>query len=129
MYGMVTKAVGEMVCKNFGEETWERIKSKAEVDIDVFISNDPYPDEITYKLVGAAVEVLGLPAERILHEFGKHWILETAQQGYAELIRASGRTLPEFLDNLPNFHTRVTIAKADGADHDVFMVRWTVPTA
>lgn len=185
MYGMVTKAVGEMVCGKFGEDAWERIKEKAGVEIDVFISNDPYPDEITYRLVGAAAEVLGLPAEAVLREFGKHWILDTAQRGYAELMRAAGRTLPEFLDNLPNFHTRVTMmfpglnpprfectditdhslrlhyrtdragltpfvvglldglavmfdtkidvqlveSRAEGAGHDVFLIRWVAPAA
>ncbi len=109
MYGMVTKAIGEMVTEKFGEATWESIKAKAQVDIDVFISNAAYPDELTYDLVRAAAEVLNLPADAILVEFGRHWILETARLGYADLMRANGRTLPEFLVNLPNFHTRVAM--------------------
>jgi hypothetical protein len=109
MYGMVTKAVGEMVTEKFGEDVWEDIKAKANVDIDVFISNAAYPDDMTYSLVAAASEVLGLPAEAILYEFGRYWVLETANRGYADLMAANGRSLPEFLINLPNFHTRVAM--------------------
>ena len=104
MYGMVNKAVEEMVCMHHGEAMWEEIKAKAGVDVEVFMSNEGYPDEITYQLVGAASEVLKLPAEQILHDFGEHWVLHTAQEGYGGLMKAAGRNLPEFLRSLPNFH-------------------------
>ena len=109
MYGMVNKAVAELVCSSFGEDKWEAIKAKADVDVDFFISNESYPDDITYKLVGAASEVLGLPAEQILQVFGEHWVLKTASEGYGELMDAGGANLPEFLENLPNFHTRIVM--------------------
>jgi len=109
MYGMVSKAVADLVCSGFGEDKWEAIKAKAEVDVDFFISNESYSDDITYKLVGAASEVLGLPAEKILEVFGEHWVLKTATDGYGDLMDAGGTTLPEFLENLPNFHTRIVM--------------------
>ena len=107
MYGMVTKAVKEMIIEKFDEAAWEAIRQRAGVEEDVFISNDPYPDAITYQLVGAAAEYLDIPVAAVLEEFGRHWILFTAQQGYGELLQANGQNLPEFLLNLPNFHTRV----------------------
>lgn len=109
MYGMVNRAVEDMVCRHHGEAAWETIKARAGVDIDVFMSNEGYPDEITYNLVAAASEVLSLPAEQILMGFGEHWILHTAQESYGGLMRAAGKSLPEFLRNLPNFHSRVSM--------------------
>lgn len=109
MYGMVNKAVEDMVCLHHGEAVWEQIKAKAGVDVDIFMSNEGYPDEITYNLVAAASEVLHVPAEQILHGFGEHWVLHTAQEGYGGLMKAAGKTLPEFLGNLPNFHSRVSM--------------------
>jgi hypothetical protein len=35
--------------------------------------------------------------------------LHTAQKGYGGLMQAAGRTLPEFLRNLPDFHSRVAM--------------------
>jgi hypothetical protein len=109
MYGMVNKAIEEMVCTLHGEEMWERIKEHAGVDVDVFITNEGYPDDITYKLVGAASELTGTPAGQILEAFGEHWVLKTAREGYGELMDAGGKDLREFLMNLPNFHTRVVM--------------------
>jgi hypothetical protein len=109
MYGMVNKAVEEMVLLHHDEATWNKIKARAGVDVEVFIGTSGYPDEMTYKLVGAASEVLGIPAGEILHAFGEHWILHTARKGYGSLMSAGGRTLPEFLKNLPNFHDRIAL--------------------
>ena len=109
MYGMVNKAVEDMVCRNYGAPTWERIKAQAGVDTEVFLSNEPYADEITYRLVAAAGEILGTPAENVLEAFGEHWVLHTAHEGYGALMRSAGRSLPEFLLNLPNFHARVSM--------------------
>jgi hypothetical protein len=109
MYGLVNKAVQELVCSKFGAETWERIKQKAGVDIDVFISHESYDDAITYRLVGAATEILGVEGAVVLETFGEHWVTVTAEEGYGELMRASGDSLPDFLVNLPNFHARVKL--------------------
>lgn len=109
MYGMVNNALEDMVVDQFGEEAWERVKAAAGVDIDVFISNQGYPDAITYDLVAAASTVLNQPAAELLEAFGVHWVVKTAREGYGDLMEANGRTLCEFLVNLPNFHARVNL--------------------
>ncbi len=109
MYGMVNSAVMDLIVANHGEETWQRIKSKAGVTDEIFISNESYPDEVTYHLVGAASEVLEQPAGEILKQFGRWWVLDTALKNYGHLMKFGGRTLGEFLKNLPNFHTRVVM--------------------
>jgi hypothetical protein len=78
MYGLVNKAIEELVVTHFGEDQWELIKKKASVDVEVFVSNEAYPDEMTYDLVSAASEVLGKSASAILVAFGEHWVLKTA---------------------------------------------------
>jgi len=109
MYGLVNKALCEMVTRGYGEATWERIRAQAGVEVEVFISMDPYPDELTYQLVGAASQLLGEDVERLLYVFGRHWVLDTAAQHYGHLLQAGGRSFREFLLALPNFHTRVSL--------------------
>jgi len=109
MYGMVNKALQEMIVSRFGVAAWERIRTESGVDIEVFITNNAYPDEVTYNLVFAASKVLDIPASEVLHDFGRHWVLKTAQDGYGELLRTGGKDLAEFLRNLPALHTRVTL--------------------
>ncbi len=109
MYGMVNKAIEELVISGYGEDIWEQIKLTAGVEEEVFVSTEGYPDAMTYALVGAASEVLKMPASDVLESFGKHWILKTAQNGYGDMMAAGGKTLREFLVNLPDFHSRVSM--------------------
>ena len=109
MYGMVNKSVQELVTINFGVDKWEAIKKKAGVTVEAFISNESYPDAMTYGLIGAATEVLGMSADEILFAFGEFWVLHTALKDYGDLLSSAGRNLPEFLDYLPMFHTRVAL--------------------
>lgn len=109
MYGLVNKSIEELVVRNFGEERWETVKARAGLDVDVFITNESYPDEMTYQLVDAASEVLDLTNDQILIAFGEHWVLNTATNSYGPMMKAGGKTLKEFLVNLPNFHTRVSV--------------------
>ena len=109
MYGMVNKAIEDMVVRHHGECVWEQIKAQAGVEIDVFMSNENYSDEVTHRLVAAASQILRMPAEQVLINFGEHWVLHTAQEGYGGLMSAAGKTLPEFMRNLPNFHSRMTM--------------------
>lgn len=106
---MVNKAVQELIICQHGEDAWQRILTRAEVEEEMFISNEPYPDDITYKLVDAASAVLEVTTAEILRTFGRWWILNTAIEGYGHFMKIGGHTLPEFLVNLPNFHTRIVL--------------------
>ena len=109
MYGMVNKAIEDLVLREQGPETWDRVRERAAVEVETFVSNQAYPDELTYRLVAAASEQLGRPATEVLHRFGVHWILHTAPAGYEDLMDAGGSDLAEFLENLPAFHTRISL--------------------
>ncbi|MEL6501456.1 MAG: heme NO-binding domain-containing protein [Bacteroidota bacterium] len=110
MYGLVNKAIHDMICTHHGPETWEKIKHKAEVEADSFISMEAYPDDLTHRLVKAASDVLALSPSQIMQAFGEFWVQYTAQEGYGELMEMSGDTLPEFLQNLDDLHTRVGVS-------------------
>lgn len=109
MYGLVNKAVRDLVCSNYGEDTWQEIVARAGLDIDSFVRMESYDDAITYKLVAAASERLQLTPAQVLHAFGVHWTKYTVVQGYGDLITAAGHTVAEFLENLDNLHTRVQL--------------------
>lgn len=107
MYGIVNKAIQDLVTINFGAKTWETIKEKSDIDVDYFLSNTPYDDEITYKLATTAAEVLGISVSEVLIVFGEFWIMNTGKEKYSALMESGGNNLREFLINLPNFHNRV----------------------
>ena len=81
MYGMVNRALESMVCKDYGEPTWEAIRQAAGVDVEIFVNNQSYDDDVTYRLVAAASKTLDLPSATILEAFGVYWVLHTAVEG------------------------------------------------
>ncbi len=113
MYGLVNRAIESLIVDEHGEETWHQVLMQAGLETAGFVGMDPYPDEVTYRLVFAAAEVLQAPAETLLEAFGEYWILYTAREGYGELLAASGDSFGEFLENLDDLHARVALAFPD----------------
>ena len=108
MYGLVNKAMKGFVIKSFDEEKWKSICDKANFDDYDFLSFKSYPDDLTYRLVGAASQELSMTQESILEAFGEYWILYTASEGYSDMLDVSGTTFPEFIGNLDMLHFRVS---------------------
>lgn len=109
MYGLVNKAIQDLITTNFGEEKWMKIKEKSKIDIDYFISTEPYDDSVTYQLAIAAAEELNISVDEVLYSFGEWWVLKTSLQKYGGLMKAGGSTVKEFLTNLPSFHDRIML--------------------
>jgi hypothetical protein len=108
MYGMVNKALRGLVLERFGKETWESVREEAGAPED-FESFKKYDDSITYGLVGAAEGVLEVPAEKLLHDFGKYWVLKVALDSFADLMSRVGTDFPSFLKGLDQMHSRMTV--------------------
>lgn len=107
MYGLVNKAIKDLVVSNHGTEVWEEICRRAGFEELEFVGMNPYPDKLTYDLVRYASEVLKADAADILEAFGEYWITYTADEGYGELMDLSGDTFPDFLANLDMLHQRI----------------------
>lgn len=107
MYGLVNRAIQQLVVSTKDEAAWQRVCRKAGVGADGFVAMCPYDDSVTYRLVGAVSEELGLPAAQVLEAFGEYWILYTADEGYGELMATAGADLRSFLSNLDDMHGRV----------------------
>jgi len=108
MYGLVNKAIKDLVTDNHGDEAWQKVCDIADFHEGDFISMSPYPDKLTFDLVGAVCQVLKADSADILEAFGEYWILYTADQGYGNLMNLTGKTFVEFLGNLDMLHSRIS---------------------
>lgn len=107
MYGLVNQAVKDLVQSKFGDEAWSEICKTAKIQSNDFVAMQYYPDTLTYELVGAASKHLKLDPHVILTEFGKHWVLFTAKNGYGPLMDLFGNDYKTCLNNLNNLHARM----------------------
>ncbi len=107
MYGLVNRAIEELVISMKGEAGWRGVCAHAGLASDGFVSMQSYDDDVTYRLVDAVSQRLALPAEQVLEAFGEYWITYTAKEGYGSMLNAGGNSLREFLGNLNDMHGRV----------------------
>jgi Haem-NO-binding len=110
MYGLVNRALADLVKQRAGADVWERLKAEAGVEVDVFLSLERYPDETTVALVVAAARALGRSPEQLLEEFGRHWVTYAASHGYQHLLHARGTSFFRFLAGLDQLHTRLSLS-------------------
>lgn len=109
MYGIVNRAIRDLLVNEYGEETWQEVCRRAEYSGEVFVGMQAYDDELTYRLVGASAEVLEISAEEVLKAFGRSWVEYTAQEGYGDLVRLAGSSTAEVLKNVDVLHSRVSL--------------------
>ena len=69
--GIVFNLLEELVCREYGEETWDALLDEASVE-GAYTSLGNYPDDDMMRLVGAAAAKLALPPEAVLRWFGRH---------------------------------------------------------
>ncbi len=66
MYGMINKAIRTLVIREAGEEVWEQVLEESGIDEDVYEDLEAYDDGVTFSLVGAVSETLGVPPGDVL---------------------------------------------------------------
>lgn len=114
MYGIVNKAMEDLVVSSAGEESWQKIKALAGLQELQILESSNYDDDITNRLLSAASQVLEQSVDDLLYAFGNHWVMYTGREGWVSLFSASGDDLISFLMNLDDMHARVNAAMPEG---------------
>ncbi len=66
MYGLVNKAIQDLVTKKFGAECWKQVMATANIETSRLLATHVYDDKVTYDLVGAVSSVLNICPEATL---------------------------------------------------------------
>ena len=129
MYGMVNQGIQAYVTENLGDAVWNAIAGKAGIVDEEFETMLAYDDDVTYRLVAAASQVLGISATEVLDRFGAYWIGFASDTAVGRLLSFGGETFYEHLHNLNDMHDRIKLSlphlnpptfrleQADGAVH------------
>ena len=110
MYGLVNRALAEMVTADHGAQVWQEIRDASGIDPAEFHAMTQYPDEVTVALVGAASTRTNTAPSDFLRALGIYWIQYTAREGYGDLLRLAGGSFPGILQNLDAMHARVGVS-------------------
>jgi hypothetical protein len=104
MYGLIHQAMKDLVCAERGESGWQEVCAAANLECGEIEPLQPYDDAVSYRLVHATAEKLGMTTNEILHRFGHHWITFTADYGYGDIMKMFGQDMRSCLRNLNRMH-------------------------
>ena len=113
MFGMIHRSARAMVLEQFGSVAWDQVLASAGLDDGDFVSAQPYPDEVTFRLITAAAATAGLTVEQTLQAFGHHWVKTSNTGVYANVMAILGGSLLDALRNLDRMHASIQIAMPD----------------
>nr|XP_033805870.1 guanylate cyclase soluble subunit beta-2-like [Geotrypetes seraphini] len=108
-YGFINTCLKSLVVEKFGEETWEALRTQAEVQ-DNFMTYEVYDDVITLRLVTEACRMLNVSEEAVLKLFGAYFFSFCKMSGYDRMLRTLGGNLMEFIENLDALHSYLALS-------------------
>lgn len=89
MKGIVFNLLEEVVCRQYGDDTWDRLLDAAGDD-GVYTSLGSYPDDKIFALIAVAATTLGQPPEDVLRWFGRQSMPLLAERYPSFFIGLSG---------------------------------------
>lgn len=110
MYGMIHRALRQMVNEKLGEEAWRALEKKLDIGPTELLTAMVYDDALTFRIVAEAADRLNLPIDECLFAFGSYWIRYADQGPLAGIMNFTGATLPSFIGNLDRLHLAVGTA-------------------
>ncbi|XP_053131744.1 guanylate cyclase soluble subunit beta-2-like [Hemicordylus capensis] len=108
-YGFINTCLKSLIIEKFGEETWENIRSRTELE-DTFMTYTVYEDAVTIKLVQEACKTLKVSEDEVLKLFGEYFFSFCKISGYDRMLRTLGGNLTEFIENLDALHSYLALS-------------------
>lgn len=113
MYGMMHRAIRQMVIDRAGTAMWDGVERELGVGPAEFISATVHPDTLTLAMMEAAAERLDLSMAECMRLFGQYWVHFAESGPYAAIMDFVGQDLPGFIENLDRMHMAVVAAMPD----------------
>lgn len=110
MYGMIHRAIYELMAAHHHESEWEAIRSVLNIDPEGMIGTVVYPDAQTFELVENAALAMRIAPDDFLQRLGHFWITFAEQGSYRHILDFTGRDLPSFIKRLDLMHQTVVSA-------------------
>ncbi len=113
MYGMVNHGIERLVTEAHGAQVWREVCAAAGLPDTTFEPMLTYDDAVTYRLVQAAAERLGVAPEDVLEQFGRYWTGYARHTAIGRLLTFGGDSFAECLASLDEMHGRIRLAMPD----------------
>ncbi|ESO93123.1 hypothetical protein LOTGIDRAFT_119983, partial [Lottia gigantea] len=110
-YGQIHIVIRQMVIAKFGQEMWETILKKSELDDRKhFLVFSQYDDNLWYKVVQSVSQCTDLSVNTVLEIFGDYFIMYAMRHGYDKMLKTLGSDMWHFIQNLDSLHSLLALS-------------------
>ncbi|MEM8978670.1 MAG: heme NO-binding domain-containing protein [Pseudomonadota bacterium] len=113
MHGLVNRSIELFLKNTYGETAWGDIVRRSGHEGDGFESMLTYDDELTYRVLDAAADLLEKDREIILEDLGTYLISHESVGSIRRLLRFGGVNFSDFLLSLDELPGRTKLAVSD----------------
>ena len=104
MYGLILEGMAQYIREQYGDETWAKIRKKAQVSTEGFSTHQMYNEKVVPQVAQACQEILKEKPDVLMTAFGTYFVKFIGQYGYDTMLKVLGRHLRDFLNGLDNLH-------------------------
>jgi hypothetical protein len=113
MYGLIHRAMQQMVIDSHGALAWKAIETEQGIGPAELISLSTFEDALTIRLLTAVSDMRDEPIEDTLRVFGRYWVSFVSKDSYGTILDFTGRDLATLLRNLNRMHQTVQVTMPD----------------
>ncbi|MGH9576943.1 MAG: heme NO-binding domain-containing protein [Terriglobales bacterium] len=114
MHGIIHAELRRFVETTHGVDAWGAVLAEAGLDRKIYLSTSTYPDAEAVAIVTAANKLTGIPASKLLEDFGE-FIAPTLLSMFKPLIKPTWKTLEMLLNTEETIH-KVVRMRNPGAE-------------
>lgn len=107
MPGLIFTSFKNFITSNFDGAAWLNVKKSAQLNVDDEEMDLMFDDHMGMLIVNTLANMVNIAPSILLKEMGTFFIQKTIQEKYGNIIFAGGRSLEEFIINLPKFHSKL----------------------
>ncbi len=113
MYGLIHRAMREMVIDTLGDPAWLAIEKEQDIGPGEMIGQSVYDDALTMRLLAAVSARFDKPMDQTMRVFGHYWVRFVSKGAYAAILNFTGNELATLLRNLDRMHQTVRVTMPD----------------
>ena len=107
MYGMIHKAARQMAIERLGRDVWDDVARSCALGDQHLITAEYFDDAVTFAVIGALADRMGVDVDAALETFGRHWIAYAGASAFARVMTMAGGDVETFIENLDRMHASI----------------------
>jgi hypothetical protein len=96
-----------MAIERLGHEAWDEVARRCRLNDQHLITAEYFDDAVTFDVIAALADRMGVDVDAALEAFGRHWISYAGASAFARVMTMAGGDIETFIENLDRMHASI----------------------